>query len=210
MKTRDRIIETARNLFNVNGYGSVTTAALADACGIAEGNLWYHFKAKRDLLDAITQEFGEHIEARLAIPPDMAKPVESYAAWLEALMVEQRKYRFLYRDSPHHDESVAVMDENVPEWLQRSQDSIEIHLRALVDKGLLDWPSDRLGDLAANATLILRYGLEYFGERGEADGAVRNTLLQHITLFEHRLDGAAADKLRKAVKRIEGRLKEAA
>ncbi|TNE56026.1 MAG: TetR/AcrR family transcriptional regulator [Sphingomonadales bacterium] len=210
MKTRDKILLTARHLFNEAGYSAVTTAALAEACGIAEGNLWYHFKTKRDLLAAIAEEFSAHIEARLEIPPDPHRPAQSYATWLEALMVEQRKYRFLYRDSPHHDEHIEMMAANVPNWIQRSQDSIELHLRALVDHGLLKWPDDRLQDLAANATFILRYGLEYFTERGVPDGAVRKTLLQHLTLFEHRLDPVAFATLRKAAERIQERVKAAA
>lgn len=210
MKTRDRIIATARNLYNELGYSAVTTAALADACGIAEGNLWYHFKTRRELLEAITAEFGKHIDHRMSMPINAEDPVGSYAAWLEALMVEQRKYRFLYRDSPHHHEYIEVMAVNVPRWLQGAQESIEQHLHALVHHKLLDWPSDRLCDLAANATIILRYGLEHFTERGEPVGSVRRTLLQHLTLFEHRLDSKAVAVLRQASERIEQRTKEAA
>ena len=210
MKTRDKIIHTARLLFNETGYGAATTAALAEACGIAEGNLWYHFKTKRDLLAAIAEEFDQHIEARLANPPDPDNPVTSYAAWLEALVVEQRKYRFLYRDSPHHDEPIELLDQKIPDWLQRAQDDIEWHLRALVGQGLLDWPADRLSDLATNATIILRYGLEYFTERGVPDGAVRKTLLQHLTLFEGQLDPGAASSIRAAIERIEEKVREAA
>ena len=44
--TRERIVDTALRLFNSQGYGAVTTAALAAQCGIAEGNLWYHFKTR--------------------------------------------------------------------------------------------------------------------------------------------------------------------
>ena len=53
LKTRDRIVEAARRLFNERGYGEVTTAALASHLGTAEGNLRYHFKTKRALLEAI-------------------------------------------------------------------------------------------------------------------------------------------------------------
>ena len=67
MKTRDRIVETARALFNEQGYGAVSTAALAAACGMAEGNLWYHFKTRRALLDALGERFAARIEARLAL-----------------------------------------------------------------------------------------------------------------------------------------------
>jgi len=210
MKTRDRILLAARELFNREGYSAVTTAALAGASGIAEGNLWYHFKTKRDLLTAIAEAFNDHIEARLDMRPDSADPLGSYSALLEAFMRELRDYRFLYRDSPHHYEHVAIMAENVPAWLQRSQEAIEQHLHALVESGLLDWPMDRLRDLAANATIVLRYGLDHFSERGEPQGAVRKTLQQHLTLFEHRLDGDAAATLRQATERIEERVREAA
>ena len=66
MKTRDRIVEAARDLFNLQGYGAITTATLAAHLGIAEGNLWYHFKTRRALLDAIAEQFSKAIEARLA------------------------------------------------------------------------------------------------------------------------------------------------
>ena len=39
MRTRDRIVATALTLFNQQGYGAVSTAALAVSCGIAEGHV---------------------------------------------------------------------------------------------------------------------------------------------------------------------------
>lgn len=210
MKTRDRILRNARELFNREGYSAVTTAALAEACGIAEGNLWYHFKTKRDLLGAIAEQFRADIEARMALPIDATDPATSYAIWMEALVRELRRYRFLYRDSPHHSEHVALLNENVPAWLRQSQESIRLHLEALVARGLLDWPEERLPDLAANALVILRYGLEHYSELGEPEGAARKTLLQHLTLFEHRLNEQAARTIRKGIERIDEKMKAAA
>ncbi len=210
MKTRDRIILTAREVFNRDGYTAVTTATLAEACGIAEGNLWYHFKTKRDLLSAIADDFSALIEQRMAMRPDGDDPAASYAEWLAALMREQRLYRFLYRDSPHHDEHVPLLAEKVPQWLRGSERSIALQLAAMVERGLLDWPADRLSDLAASATIILRNGLEYYTELGEPEGAVRRTLLQHLTLFEHRLDSAALHTIRAAIDRIDEEMREAA
>ena len=207
MKTRDRIVETARLLFNEHGYGATSTASLAAACGIAEGNLWYHFKTRAALLDALTERFALVIEARLALAPDQA-PIASYARLLAAIMAEFRGFRFLYRDQPaygEHREAIAV---RAPEWIERTYAQLEAHLAALVDAGLLDWPTTRLRDLAINATIILRYGLEHYRELGEptgsGTGAVRRTLLRHLTLFEHRLDVAAAAQLNAAIAAIDG------
>lgn len=206
MKTRDRIVEAARQLFNEQGYGTVTTAALAAHCGIAEGNLWYHFKTKQALLDAISARFAEAIEARLALRP-AGDPVADYARLLEAVMQEFRDFRFLYRDQAYYGEHAEVVRAGAPEWLEQTFVQLEAHLAALVDAGLLDWLRERLRDLAINATIVLRYGLDHYRELGEptgtGSGAVARTLARHLTLFEHNLVPEAAARLHAAIDRIE-------
>lgn len=204
--TRERIVDTALTLFNRQGYGAVTTAALAAQCGIAEGNLWYHFKTRGALLEAISARFASSIEQRLAMRPG-ADPLEDYGRMLEVMMAEFRAFRFLYRDQQAYGTQAETVASNAPRWLEMTFDQIEAYLAALVDTGLLDWPRERLRDLAINATIILRYGLEHFRELGEpiaeGTGAVRRTLLRHLTLFEHRLDPAAAARLHTAILAIE-------
>ena len=210
MKTRDRIVLTARQVFNRDGYGAVTTASLAEACGIAEGNLWYHFKTKRDLLGAIAEEFAERVKARLALRPSPDDPLGSYCVMLGALMQDLRDYRFLYRDQQHYGEHVEPIASNVASWLVQTTDRIEAHLRSLVEARLLDWPAGRLHDLAVNATIIMRYGLEHYTELGQPQGGVRKTLLQQLSLFEDRLDADAAAEIRTEVDRIGEEMRAAA
>lgn len=204
-KTRDRIVDTALRLFNQQGYGAVSTATLAAGCGIAEGNLWYHFKTRAALLDAIADRFAQAIEARLLLRPG-GDPLADYAALLEAIMSEFRAFRFFYRDQQSYGDEVALIRANAPRWLEATFAQIECFLAALVTAGLLDWPGDRLRDLAINATIILRYGLEHHRELGApiaaGQGAVQRTLLRHLTLFEHRLDPAASRRLHAAITAI--------
>ena len=206
MKTRDRIVVTAQGLFNEAGYGAVTTAALAERLGMAEGNLWYHFKTKRALLDAIGERFAARITARLALVPE-GDPVASYARLLRAMMVEFRDFRFLYRDQPAYGDHAAVIAEHAADWTRQTFMQIEAHLAALMRAGLLNLPRERLADLAINATILLRFGLEHEREMGtptaSGTGAVRRTLLRHLTLFEHALLPAAAAELKAAIEAIE-------
>ena len=206
MKTRDRIVATAQSLFNDAGYGVVTTALLAERLGMAEGNLWYHFKTKRALLDAIGERFAANIEARLDLRPD-GDPVGSYARLLRMMMAEFRDFRFLYRDQPAYGDHATVIAENAPRWTRQTFAQIEAHLAALAEAGLLCLPRDRLADLAINATILLRYGLEHERELGaptaSGTGAVRRTLLRHLTLFEHDLAPAALAELKAAIEAIE-------
>ena len=206
MRTRDRILETALRLFNRHGYGAVTTAMLAGECGIAEGNLWYHFKTRHALLEALSERFAAMLEARLAMPAS-GDAIEDYVRLLAVAMHEFRAFRFFFRDQPAYGEHSELVRARAPQWLERSFDQIEARLVALADAGLLDWPRERLRDLAINATIILRYGLEHYRELGvpteAGSGTVRRTLERHLTLFEHRLVPAAAARLRAALDHIE-------
>ena len=158
------------------------------------------------MLDAIGEGFAVVIEARLALRP-ASDPVGDYAAMVGAMMAEFRDFRFLYRDQQSYGEHAEVVRVNAPDWTTRTFDQLELHLAALVDAGQLDWPRERLRDLAINATIILRYGLEHYREMGEATGSgtgsVERTLRRHLTLFEHRLTPAAAQRLHETIERIE-------
>src|SRR5713226_6740521 len=69
MKTRERILRASLTLFNERSEGAVSLAQVAARLGISEGNLWYHFRAKRDLIAALSAELEARIEQNLSRPP---------------------------------------------------------------------------------------------------------------------------------------------
>lgn len=208
MKTRDRIVKEARTLYNQLGYASVSSATLADHLGIAEGNLWYHFKTKRAILTAISEQFAADIELRLARTPSAAiNIVDDYAELIQAMITEFREYRFLYRDQADYGGHDEIIRSRAPGWTERTHTQMRAYYSAFVAEGMLDWPEERLGDLAINVTIVLRYGLDHFREMGrpitEGSGAVRSTLLRHLTLFEHQLLPRVAIQLRRSIDNID-------
>ncbi|MEQ8558268.1 MAG: TetR/AcrR family transcriptional regulator [Henriciella sp.] len=199
VRTRDRIVDTARRLFNRLHYANVTTAMLAEAVGISEGNLWYHFKTKRDLLEAITEDFLERADMRLSLMPDAGDVLGSYVHYLDVLAAELRDFRFMYRDQVDYGAHSDALEAQLPEIYTRSVENLSAYFRAMQDAGLLDMPDEEVHDLAVNAIIILRYQLEYLRESGQADtegsGAVSRGIRQHLTLFSHRLTPAANTEL---------------
>ncbi|MCR9224949.1 MAG: TetR/AcrR family transcriptional regulator [Hyphomonas sp.] len=207
MKTRDRILETARNLFNTRRFGNVTTADLATECGIAEGNLWYHFKNKRALLEALTEGFLVEVEHRLALlPSDEARVLEDYAAMIAALMSEIRRYRFLYRDQADYGEHTDQLLERLPGIYRDTLSQFQAFLHAMVKAGHLDLDRERLPSLATNIVIVLRYHLEFLRESGAdsdvGSGAVESAVEQHLTLFRHALSEQAAKRLDLALSQL--------
>ena len=58
---RMEILEAANRLFGEKGFDGTSTAEIFDAVGIARGTLYYHFKSKEDILDALIDRYGERI-----------------------------------------------------------------------------------------------------------------------------------------------------
>ncbi|MBX7132138.1 MAG: TetR/AcrR family transcriptional regulator [Fimbriimonadaceae bacterium] len=66
--TRERLIETARDLFLLNGYHSTGIAEIVQRAGVRPGSLYYFFPTKEDLLLAVLEWYRDHIYEGLLQP----------------------------------------------------------------------------------------------------------------------------------------------
>jgi AcrR family transcriptional regulator len=60
---RERIVEVARNLFCARGYERTPLRAVSDSLGVTKAAIYYHFKAKEDLLVAILGPVLDRIDS---------------------------------------------------------------------------------------------------------------------------------------------------
>lgn len=98
-RTRDRILDAALDLFNDRGPDRVTTAEIALAVDINEGNLYYHFRTKELLVLALFARF-EADAMTLVATVDGADEgaAATYAGFLRQWFSLVWSYRFLFRD----------------------------------------------------------------------------------------------------------------
>ncbi|UTW63402.1 TetR/AcrR family transcriptional regulator [bacterium SCSIO 12741] len=61
LATRSRILEQSMKLFADYGFKHTSINRIADACGIAKGTVYHHFKTKEDILLAIIQNYVEQM-----------------------------------------------------------------------------------------------------------------------------------------------------
>ncbi len=88
--TRDRIAETARELFGVAGYGSTSIEAIAIAAGVAVRTVYSAFGTKREILALICQRWLDRAQARelaktVLDEPDPVRRLRGAAHWLRVL-----------------------------------------------------------------------------------------------------------------------------
>lgn len=96
--TRQRILDTARALFNERGVHRVAVRDLARALGLSPGNLAYHFRTKDDLVSALAMELHE-LDARTIFAglPERISLADLYASAVAA-MRNMLSYRFVLLD----------------------------------------------------------------------------------------------------------------
>ena len=96
--TRRRILDASRRLFNRKGYARTTLAEIAASVGIAEGNLWYHFRSKLDLVVSLEEELRRAVRERRAAYPSGGPVADDYVESILFAMNQRWAYRFLLRD----------------------------------------------------------------------------------------------------------------
>lgn len=100
--TKERIKNTAIELFNIQDSLSITTNHIAKAAGISAGNLYYHYRNKEEIIREIYAEMSERIESLKSFEKMITSPNplnvldESFDHYGDLFW----EYRFLMRDAP--------------------------------------------------------------------------------------------------------------
>jgi len=79
--TRQRILDTARELFTEQGYDGTSLREIAEPLGFSKAALYYHFKSKEEILAALLEPANELLHAFLA----RLEAASAVDEWAEAL-----------------------------------------------------------------------------------------------------------------------------
>lgn len=72
MSTRERLVESARDLLWERGYVGTSPKAILERAGAGQGSMYHHFTGKSDLALAAITRTAE--EMRAAAPPSCTAP----------------------------------------------------------------------------------------------------------------------------------------
>lgn len=165
VKTRDRILKAALGLFNERGEAHVSLAQIAGRLGISEGNLWYHFRTKHDLVTALFAELEERIERNLSREPaSVGVDLADFGDYARQSFRDIWEYRFLYRHR-FDPEAESELAQRIADLTERAHRHTERILAEMVARKLFAASPQEISELAANAWIISRYWLDYLQER---------------------------------------------
>lgn len=141
MKTKDKILETALELFNTSNTQAATTNHIAAAMGISPGNLHYHYKNREEIIFSLYERmFDELFPDTSYIPKTLQELNEQHKKF--ALI--SWKYRFFYRELLF----LLSRDERLKERFKTDnlayKKRIEIMLLDFHNKGWMHLPLDNM------------------------------------------------------------------
>ncbi|WP_258102084.1 TetR/AcrR family transcriptional regulator [Marinoscillum pacificum] len=98
MKTKERILVKALELFNNEGVKEVTLRKVAGALGISQGNLNYHFKTKGEIIRQLYYDLVDQMNDAMQ-QLTREQPILSYLSKSSLISMEVLyAYRFITRD----------------------------------------------------------------------------------------------------------------
>ena len=160
-RTRERILSLALRLFNDLGEPNVTTSAISDEMNISPGNLYYHFRNKDDIINALFEQFERETDELLNAPAREGIGFEDAWLFLHLLFESIWRYRFLYRDLNDLLSRNRRLETHFKTILARKTRAAHRLCSALADARQLQAGPREIEALATNMVVVTTWWLSY-------------------------------------------------
>ena len=161
MKTRDRILECALQLFNQKGEPNVSTMEVANEMGISPGNLYYHFHGKEPLIIGLFERFQGELAPLLDPPADAQLKAEDYWLFLHLIVERMAHYRFLFQDLSNLAGRLPKLAKGIRNLLTALKRTLASLLARLKAAGQVVSDTQALGQLVEQINMTLLFSLDY-------------------------------------------------
>ncbi len=174
--TAERILSVTLALFNEKGAARVTTADIAAAANMREGNLHYHFRKKEALVEALFTRFqAEELQIAEQTPANPADPAayDTYTrGWFELMW----NYRCFYRDATILFGQAPQLRPLFAETQVRARAGVARVLTLAVENGLMRASPDQIERLVTNVWIVSSYWMDFYASNIAAGALSRKDL----------------------------------
>ena len=136
-QTRLKIIAAALELFSRNGYSNTTLAMIADSAGFSRGPIYWHFKNKDELYEAVLAYSQAPLEQLIARSRKLAdEPLAALEHFIDdwfRLLLEDRWYRQSFEILLNKTELTAQMASTLKRERKLTRDMVQL-LEALIER----------------------------------------------------------------------------
>ncbi|MBN2245580.1 MAG: TetR/AcrR family transcriptional regulator [Candidatus Aminicenantes bacterium] len=134
--TRQRVLESAQELFASRGFKGTSLSDITDRCGISDGLILHHFKSKHNLYRQVQDRLAKQYSQLLEDARDMSSTPEQ--AIQETLLAA---FNFWKQDSSYERISLWAYLEGQNEFVEKETAltaGLARGIKQMQDKGLID------------------------------------------------------------------------
>ncbi|GLT16327.1 TetR family transcriptional regulator [Vibrio zhanjiangensis] len=199
MKTRDKIVLAALNLFNEHGERNITTNHIAAHIDISPGNLYYHFRNKQEIVREIFALYSNELLERFSPIHGQQESLVLLKHYLDSIFKLMWKYRFFYANLPE----ILQRDEQLHESYIQVQEKLQANLvnimRSFVELELLAVEEHEMKPLVTTLHLIASSWLSYRSAMSPktqiTEQIIHQGMLQMITVVKPRATEQGLEQL---------------
>ncbi len=161
MKTRDKIVHAALELFNDKGERNITTNHIAAHIDISPGNLYYHFRNKQEIVREIFALYSGELLERFTPIQEQKESLVLLKHYLDSIFTLMWKYRFFYSNLPE----ILQRDDELHHQYIQVQDKLQGNLnnimRAFIQLDLLALDEHEMSHLVTTLHMMASSWLGY-------------------------------------------------
>ncbi len=159
-RTAERILETTLDLFNRFGEPNVSTTLISAELRISPGNLYYHYPAKDELINALFDRYNASLDELLGASTGVGN-VEDAWFFMHTLFELIWQYRFLYRDLNDLLSKNRRLETHFQAVLKHKTRAMRTLLDGMQRAGALQIDSRELEPTATSMVVVLTYWLSF-------------------------------------------------
>lgn len=167
MKTAERILLTALELFNDSGESNVSCVDIALELDISPGNLYYHYKGKEVMVIALFEMYKERMDKILNSPQDVDLKVEEFFYYLLMVLQSSHMFRFLYHNPADLIAKYPTVSKGFKRLIQSREKSFNSLLSRYVDQGAMTLNASQQHHLVRMISLVFTQATNYYLVKGD-------------------------------------------
>ena len=199
MKTADKILLISLDLFNNQGERNITSVDIANELDISPGNLYYHYKGKDEIVNALVDRYV----AKINEIPQSSHDNEDFYKYLFHCLETMHLFRFLFQNIAE----ISVQYPAINIKLQRLAKFQRQYLRKTLSQqqqdGTLSGTASDIDLLLDIISITLFQSLNYYQMQGDSlsnpDIVYRTLMTIYFSLHPYYHEGSETAKIKEAI-----------
>lgn len=170
MKTAERILITALDIFNQQGENNVSSVEIAMELDISPGNLYYHFKGKEVIVAALFDIYQEQLRTILDAPShqeETSLSIEDFFYYIYMIIDKNHLFRFLYRNPTDLTDKYPSVAKGFIKLMAAQERCVTKLLAQFVLKNTISASAGQCNQMVEIIGLVLSQAGNYYALKGQ-------------------------------------------